>query len=109
MASQSTATIPSMGVDNLCSKVPSQSQHTLTAPDDTTSPSTDTEIPKKKKTHRGVRGGKKVKEEAKRASMRKDKVQSEARIAVTTDAEEQVLTIGNGEWEVVVRRGKIVS
>jgi hypothetical protein len=63
----------------------------------------------KKKTHRGVRGGRKVKEEAKRANTRKDKAQAEARKITTTDAEEQVITIGDGEWEVIVRRGKGVS
>jgi hypothetical protein len=109
VVSQSTAMMSSMDVDHLCPKVPSQPQHAFAVQEETLSPLLDADIPKKKRTHRGVRGSRKVKEEAKRANMRKDKVQPETSIAATTDAEEQVLGIGDGEWEVVVRPGKGVS
>ena len=62
---------------------------------------------KKKKTHRGKRSGRKVKSgsappEYETATPRVDGITT-----VTDEADEKVLKIGDGEWEVVVRKAAV--
>jgi hypothetical protein len=63
-------------------------------------------LPKKKKTYRSVRGGTKVKDVVNRAKRLEGKIFSRKETTNIVVDGEQILKIGDREWEVVIGRSK---
>jgi len=96
-----TKPLPIVSRNTSATHKPGTSRHTQTLPAGSDAPH------KKKKTHRGKRSGRKVKSGSAPPEDEALTARVDGMITLTDEADEKVLKIGDGEWEVVVRKAAV--